>query len=341
MRSGRDISAILSAAAALLMTFGCVKEPVKVPIAVAPSVMETKALVGSDEGLRTNSFSLLATVTNHGNTSAAFGNDRLRYDEANFTWTYGSPKYWVPQSHYTFGAFWPYASTSESQLTNGTVSYSADGGTPTLTISGYNTGKVGNTFDARSEDLLFTSYTRDNTAANDYSPVPLQMGHLLSSLSFKVRNATSNPITHITDISLTGLKYRCNLTVTPSEATITSDGTVVGTEETYFSGDECTGDNTTPFLPAGMSEAQFKPLYDCTDLSVLPQDVYGNPVVLKFTVHFSGNASGSEYSANLGTIESLTRWYPGKRYLYNFTISSKDILFQVSEVDWIEHNIKL
>lgn len=340
MKSGRYISVIL--AAALLTTFGCVKEPVKVPIAVAPSVEETKALVGSDEGLRTKAFSLLATVANNGNTSAAFGNDKLWYDEANFTWTYGSPKYWVPQSHYTFGAFWPYASSTERQLTNGTVSYSEDSGTPTLTIEGYNTGK-GDKFDARSEDLLFTSYTRDNTAANDYSPVPLQMGHLLSSLSFQVRNATSNPITHITNISLTGLKYMCKITVTPSEATITSDDAVVGTNEAYFSGDQL-GDNTTEYLPAGMSEADFKPLYDCTDLSVLPQDVYGKlvPVILKFTVHFSENdASGSEYSANLGTIESLTRWYPGKRYLYNFTISSEDILFQVSEVDWIEHNIEL
>ena len=339
MKSGRHISAILSAAAALLMIFGCVKEPVKVPIAVAPSVEETKALVGSDEGLRTNAFSLLATVANNGNTSAAFGNDKLWYDGTNSIWTYGSPKYWVPQSHYIFGAFWPYASTSERQLTNGTVSYSADGGTPTLTITEYNTGK-GATFDARSEDLLFTSYTRDNTAANDYSPVPLQMGHLLSSLSFQIRNATSNPITHITNISLTGLKYMCDIKVTPSEATITSYDAVVGTKETYFSGDE-RGDNTTTFLPAGMSEADFKPLYDCTDLTVLPQDVYGNAVILKFTVHFSGNASGSEYSANLGTIESLTRWYPGKRYQYNFTISSEDILFQVSEVDWIKHNVKL
>jgi hypothetical protein len=340
MRSGRHISAILSAAAALLMTLGCVKEPVKVPIAVAPSVLETKALVGSDEGLRTNAFSLLATLTNGRNTSAAFGNDKLYYDATNSSWTYDIPKYWVPQSHYTFGAFWPYASSAESQLTNGTVTYSADSGTPTLTITGYNTGK-GNTFDARSEDLLYTTYSRDNTAANDYSPVPLQMGHLLSCLSFQVRNATSNPVTHITDISLTGLKYKFDLSVTPAQASITPDGAVVGTDETYFSGEERSGDNTTPFLPAGMSEAQFKPLYACTDLTVLPQDVYGNAVVLKFTVHFSGNSSGTEYSANLGTIESLTRWYPGKRYLYNFTISSKDILFQVSEVEWIEHNIKL
>lgn len=340
MKSGRHISAILLAAAALLMTFGCVKEPVKVPIAVAPSVEETRALVEGDEDLRTNAFSLLAAVTNNGNTSAAFGNDKLWYDGTNSIWTYGSPKYWVPLSHYTFGAFWPYASTSESQLTNGTVSYSADEGIPTLTISGYNTGK-GATFDARSEDLLYTSYTRDNTAANDYSPVPLQMGHLLSSLYFQVRNATSNPITHITEISLTGLKYKCDITVTPSGTTITPVNDALGADGTCFTGEERTGDNTTPFLPAGMSEAQFKPLYHCTDLTVLPQDVYGNAVILKFTVHFSGNASGSEYSANLGTIESLTRWYPGKRYLYNFTISSKDILFQVSEVDWIEHNVKL
>lgn len=337
MKSGRYISVIL--AAALLTTFGCVKEPAKIPISVSPSVDMTKGLVEDATDLQSQSISLLGRAINGTSTIVPFGNTLLYYDNTNSGWAYTPIQYWIPQSHYTFGAFSPYSSSeSGNMLSNGTVSYTDTDGEPTLNITGYNTGK-GNSFDARSEDLLFTSYTRDNTAANDYSPVPLQMGHLLSSLSFQVRNATSNPITHITNISLTGLKYMCKITVTPSQATITPAEDVA--DGTCFTEEKREVDNTTPFLPAGMSEADFESLYDCTDLTVLPQDVYGNAVVLKFTVHFSRNSPGTEYSANLGTIESLTRWYPGKRYLYNFTISSEDILFQVSEVDWIEHNVKL
>jgi len=337
MRSGRHISAILLAAAALLMTLGCVKEPVKVPIAVTPSVEETKALVGSDEGLRTNAFSLLATVANNGNTSAAFGNDKLWYDGTNSIWTYGSPKYWVPLSHYTFGAFWPYASTSESQLTNGTVSYSADGGIPTLTITDYNTGKVSDSFDARSEDLLYTSYTRDNTAANDYTAVPLEMSHLMANLFFRLRNTTNTDITSLSNIYLRGLKYKCDIKIDPTVAILTPKEDIVEESDSYFTSETRTG---TPFLPKGMAETEYKPLFDCENLTVLPQDVHGKNIILLFTANFAGGES-TPYSINLSEIESLTRWQEGKNYIYNFTISSKDIIFQVVEVPWIEHNVDL
>ena len=49
----------------------------------------------------------------------------------------------------------------------------------------------------------------------------------------------------------------------------------------------------------------------------------------------------TDYSGNLGTIEGITRWQPGKKYRYNITISSEDIIFQVSEIPWIEHNVEL
>lgn len=337
MRSGRHISAILLAAAALLMTLGCVKEPVKVPIAVTPSVEKTKALVLDADGLKNQEISLLGTALNGGSTLAPFENTRLYYDNSNTSWSYEPIRYWIPQSLYTFGAFSPYtADGSESKLSNGSVSYSAVSGTPTLTISDYNTGK-GDTFDARSEDLLFNSYTRDNTAANDYTAVPLEMSHLMANLFFRLRNTTNTDITSLSNIYLRGLKYKCDITIDPSVAILTPKEDIVEESDSFFTSETRTG---TPFLPKGMAETEYKPLFDCENLTVLPQDVHGKNIILLFTANFAGGES-TPYSINLSEIESLTRWQEGKNYIYNFTISSKDIIFQVVEVPWIEHKVEL
>lgn len=342
MKSGRHISAILLAAAALLMTFGCVKEPVKVPIAVAPSVEKTKALVDGAAALQSQSISLLGKATNGANTMVQFNNTLLYYDDANTGWFYTPVQYWIPQSLYTFGAFSPYAtSDAGSKLTNGNISYTEPDGEPTLTITDYNTGKVSGSFDARSEDILYTSYTRDNTTQNDYSAVPLEMGHLLAAITFKIRNASNEDIVEISDISLEGVEYKCTLIITTDFASISNNPLVVGgvNSSEYFRSDDRTTPN--PFLPKGMSESEFTPVFDCSHLTVLPQSLYGKEITLNFKAHFYGSAESSSYTINLGNIDSITSWEAGKKYTYNLTITSEDILFQVTEVPWIEHDVKL
>ncbi|MBR2437513.1 MAG: fimbrillin family protein, partial [Bacteroidales bacterium] len=209
---------------------------------------------------------------------------------------------------------------------------------PSISIAGYNSGKV--TFYARCEDLLFASHIRDNTTGSDYSSVPLHFDHLLSCLSFKIRNATSTDIETVESISLTGLHYEAEINVSNITATVSPTAETVGESDGFFAGNNLTGSPVNPFLPRGMSEEQFKDLFDCSDLTVLPQTIYGKEIKIKFTVRYS-NGSSTDYSGNLGTIEGITRWQPGKKYRYNITISSEDIIFQVSEIPWIEHNVEL
>lgn len=302
----------------------------------------TKTLVTSASELQQYGISLFATASKDANTYAVFNNDLLKY--SNSAWNYDITKYWIPGARYSFTAFAPYAGNvgTAGNISNGTVTQTGTATGPSISITGYNSGRVtsGTPFDARCEDLLFASHIRDNTTSSDYSSVPLHFNHLLSCLSFKIRNATSTDIKSVENISLTGLQYKANINVSNITATVIPTAETVGESEGFFAGIDLTGTAENPFLPKGMSEEQSKDLFDCTDLTALPQTIYGKEIKIKFTVRYS-NGSSTDYTGNLGSIDAIASWEMGKKYKYNITISSKDIIFQVSEIPWIEHNVEL
>ena len=309
----------------------------------------TKALVESAEDLKQYGISLFATATKGEDTYPVFNNDNLKF--TGDSWNYDITKYWIPGASYSFAAFAPYAGTAGQgvKLSNGTVSVSATATAPSITITDYNSGK-GNNFDARCEDLLYAAHFRDNTNASNYSAVPLQFEHLLSCITFYIRNATNYDIASIDNIKLGGLEYQCTINVSP-DATYIEPIELGQLEDSspYFTGERrpVTGE-TTPFLPKGMSEQQAKPLFDCTYLTVIPQNTFGKNdsendinITLSFRVHYTAGDAGVEYTGNLSNIDNIPRWEAGKKYRYNITISSQDIIFQVQEVPWIEHEVEL
>lgn len=304
----------------------------------------TKTLVTNASELQQYGISLFATASKDANTYAVFNNDLLKYSNSTSAWNYDITKYWIPGARYSFTAFAPYAGNvgTTGNISNGTVTQTGTATGPSISITGYNSGRVtsGTPFDARCEDLLFATHIRDNTIGSDYSSVPLQFNHLLSCLSFKIRNATSNDITSVKDINLTGLLYKCNININNSIVTTIPANVTAGESESWFAGNDLVGTSQNPFLPKGMSEEQSKDLYDCSDITVLPQTVYGKNIKIKFTVHYS-NGSSTDYTGDLGSIDAIASWEMGKKYKYNITISSKDIIFQVSEIPWIEHNVEL
>ena len=312
-----------------------------------------KSLIEDADDLQEYSISLLGTAKRNSTVSKVFGNRAMSFSSG---WSYGDPEYWIPGALYSFAAFCPYAlpsgptapSVLNKSLTNGTVTYTEDGNNPTISIAGYNTGKKSDSsqgasdgFDARCEDLLFEKVTRDNTLANDYSSVGLQMEHLLACLEFCVRNATNEDIVKIYNISLTGLKYKCDIDIdcsTGAVVRVLKDR--VSSEDTYFSGDDI-GDGSTAVLPKGMSNDSYEHLFDCDYLTVLPQDVRGEEIKLNFTVKFYNQEATVDYSVNLGKIESMIEWVKGMKYRFTLTISSQDIYFQVVEVPWVVHYVEL
>lgn len=311
----------------------------------------TKALVESAEDLKQYGISLFATATKGGNTYPVFNNDNLKFTDG--SWNYDITKYWIPGASYSFAAFAPYAGTAGQgvKLSNGTVTVSANPTAPSITIENYISGKDDDDgFDARCEDLLFAAYTRDNTDTSDYSAVPLKFEHLLSCITFYIRNATNNDIASIDNIKLGGLEYKCTINVSPNATYIVPIALEQSEDSSpYFTGDDrlLTGE-TSPFLPKGMSEQQAKPLFDCTYLTVIPQNTFGKNdsgdninITLSFRVHNTPGDAGVEYTGNLSNIDNITEWEAGKKYRYNITISSQDIIFQVQEVPWIEHEVEL
>lgn len=304
----------------------------------------TKTLITNAAELQQYGISLFATASKDANTYAVFNNDLLKYSNSTSAWNYDITKYWIPGARYSFTAFAPYAGNvgTAGNISNGTVTQTGTATGPSISITGYNSGRVtsGAPFDARCEDLLFASHIRDNTTGSDYSSVPLHFNHLLSCLSFKIRNATSTDIVAVENISLTGLQYKANINVSNITAAVIPTAETVGESEGFFAGNNLTGTAENPFLPKGMSEEQSKDLFDCTDLTALPQTIYGKEIKIKFTVRYS-NSSSTDYTGNLGSIDAIASWEMGKKYKYNITISSKDIIFQVSEIPWIEHNVEL
>ena len=302
----------------------------------------TKALVESAEDLKQYGISLFATATKGEDIYPVFNNDNLKFTGG--SWNYDITKYWIPGASYSFAAFAPYATNSRDSksISNGTVSSTGTETAPQITIANYISGKVSTgspQFDARSEDLLFATHLRDNTSSSDYSAVPLQFNHLLSCITFNIRNATNEDIISVTDIKLTGLLYKGSITYGTSGLSVEKDDAIVGESENYFAGNNMTGTAGAPFLPKGMSEAQFKYLFDCDNLTVFPQTVWGCNIKIKFRVNY--NSRSKDYTGNLSSIDNITSWDMGKKYRYNITISSDEIIFQVQEIPWIEHEIEL
>ena len=298
----------------------------------------TKALVESAEDLKRYGISLFATATKGEDTYPVFNNDNLKF--TNDSWNYDITKYWIPGASYSFAAFAPYAGTAGQgvKLSNGTVSVSPTATEPSITITDYNSGK-GNNFDARCEDLLYAAHFRDNTNEADYSAVPLQFYHLMSCITFYIRNASKEDILSVDNIRLTGLKYKGTVNVGLSTFGVQPTGDVVGDSENYFAGNDMTGTTGAPFLPKGMAEAQSKYLFDCENITVIPQILSGKKIKIKFIVNYSSRSK--EYTGDLSSIDDITSWEMGKKYRYNITISSDEIIFQVKEVEWIEHEIEL
>lgn len=337
-------------AAVTLVLFSCSKLPLgqgeisqlesNVPIEAAPAVQSgndgwsTKALINSSTDLQALSISLFGFADTGTETYPVFENDILSYSQG--VWGYGAVKYWIPGAYYTFGAFCPSVANANKSISNGEVSYNSG----TLTISNYVTGRT-DSFDARSEDLLYCFYERDNSTTNDYSAVPLQMQHLLSCLEFRIRNSANYDIVRIEEIYLANLEDIGTLHLDMQIGTISWDKSV-SYGEPYFTREDRIGTNAVPFLNAGMQSGDSKPLFDCTYLTVLPQQVYGKDIYLVFTAYRSeADTEGTKYNINLGTIGTPVQWESGKKYRYTFSINSKDITFQVSEIPWKEDNITL
>ena len=279
-------------------------------------------LVYDINDLKKYSISLLGSASLDEETYPVFSNQEFNWTEEN-GWGYSPLKYWINDASYQFSAFCPYIRESWS---NGDVTISSTD--PSIIIENYNTGWYSSGIlskDSRSEDLLYAKASR-NTATDGYGAVSLNFEHLLSCVTFNIKNSSGRDITSISGINLKGLDYLCRIEINLTSATIVN---YTDEADTQFNGVDIT---------TRLSNNSTIPLFDCTDLTVLPQSLYYAPIFLQFTVNYEEDDS-VPYELNLGNIEAIKEWEANKKYTYNLTISSSSIDFSVSIADWIEDRV--
>jgi len=181
-------------------------------------------------------------------------------------------------------------------------------------------------------DLLAGYASRNfvNTGSGfDKSTVTLPMGHVLSSLVIKVRNASSESTVSLSNISITGLYTAGDCQIAPkadgSDCTVTWTPTGDRLTDTDFYGGDILLKNIATGVDA-LDMFQEK-------LLIIPQAVNSDDITLNFTVT-TGSGSANKI-IKFNSTEVLT-WQPGKKYTYTANITDNYITFKLTVNDWVE-----
>lgn len=267
-----------------------------------------------------------------------FGNTPLWWSSGDGMWTYGDAKYWVRGYDYSFWAVYPYSETP---------AYSLSDDKSSLEMTGYAI-TAGNL----RTDLMLGSARRDQTAGVDPSPVPLSLHHALAAVEFRIRNGSGIKITSIDDISFSGMKTKCDISMSAASSDDIDGLLTVNSEDynvlkdNYFSGSgesfEIPSDGISPDITEsyGLSGGAFM---------AVPQRVtnaggqVNREVILQFSVLSEGSQTPVTRTVNLSsnTTADTEQWEAGKRYTYTITLTSTDIMFEVTVIDWIDDIISL
>lgn len=284
----------------------------------------TKSLINSasESAFRTSGIGLFAS--DEGGKDVVDQNSHLSYDSTKWTYVTGAvkPIYWSDSDSYNFAAVWPYSKTSK--ISSNAASYNPSTGVLSIDCS--------DGIDMTAPDLMYENIAvvSSDFAVTDskgypvsYNQVGLEMKHAFAALDFKVINASGNAISGVGNPSLTGIEYKGTATILPSSAISWSLSGVKNTAGYSNTGSFDMEFNDTP-----------QDMYGDW-LLVLPQEVGGTDIRFGF---WDGTRN---VSCDLKDATNIVRWEPGRKYTYTMIISSKNISFTVSVVDWISHEYEL
>ncbi len=283
---------------------------------------DTKALVTNVTDLQTSSglsiYALRFPTGTGSPISTLFDNINLTYSSPN--WVYTGLKYWIPGQTYKFISLYPYSASA--------YTYTPAESKVTTTYTSALTTNPNQT------DLMYSVNERLVTSTVSASPVPLNMKHATSSLTFKLRNVSVGNIT-VSNISLTGLYYQGSCTIANTATPCTWSTT--GAKEI--------GNTRYPGKTSGLSSLPINAstYYELFSerILVIPQQVQSNTdIKINLTVAPAGS---TQYTLNLSlsTSTTVTEWLPSKHYVYTISITESRILFDVEVLDWIEEEVTL
>lgn len=303
------------------------------------TAVQTRSVIEDAEGLQQacntsspdyQSVAILGTMYGQGQTRVLFDNVPLSYSADAAGWSYSPSRYWISGYEYRFWAVYPYSEQPQYKMAD-------DYGS--VTVENYKI--IGENI--RTDLMLGTSY-RDQRQGVDASVVPVTMQHTLAAVDFRIRNGSGLTVNSISNVRFVGMKCQCDIGI-DAAASLS-----VGSDRYSSVAD----DSTTPYtgldfsIPEDGMTTDLNVYYDMTGgaLVTVPQRVVTSTAItreirLAFDVEFNNGSQSRVVNLSENTTASTEEWEAGKRYIYNITLTSSDITFEVVVVDWIDDIVQL
>lgn len=306
-------TALILAAAAVLLSAGCTKNAVDFPsIAFAPVAEKaTKAIIEGATYPTTESFTVSAYYEG---TSAYFENLNASYNSTLSLWETSTAEYWPLQGSLTFNAYSPSSASG--------VTLTASG----ITAANYTV----QTAAQMTTDLCYGSYTVPDCSSHPES-VPLQFSHALAQVVFKVKAAAyyENTSLSMTSLSMGGIFSVGDF----AEGAWDNQNT----EFTYGLRSlpiALTYDGTTPVTT------------NVCSYLFLPQEL-GPNASISVGYSISQSVSGTDYTLDNSPVTiplggTISKWESGKKYIYTLNIGLNNLItISASSVGWSDENFNI
>ena len=279
--------------------------------------VETRAAISSDDDMIDSGlgFGVFGYVS--GVTGPLFNNVNVTWDRDEEVWTYGDPKYWIPDHIHHFFAYYPYSAAT-----------TADSGVFGVQALDDNSGFTLNFTTPETADFdLLSAYKEVDTGADDFDgtdSVSMEFGHALVNLNMNIwRDGAKHQSDQmrIRKVTLSNIRkggtYASNTDLwTPTDDRLTLEKIYETVSDDDNIGAAIVKDNGT--LDTGGSPAD-----PFNDMMLVPQSLDGSsPVSLKIQYELKRQNAANWETAELETVLPSVTWDPNRRYTYNVVLSS-------------------
>lgn len=310
------------AAAATIALSSCVKNETvytdaKEPIAFAAyNTIPTKAITTDKSAMDVNTeFSVFAVY--EGKSEAYFPETVFVNREGTTTWGGETPRYWPTTGTLSFAAYSPKLDNAEATYNNGTITG--------IKIEGINNATAQN-------DILFSNLlaNKTNKDLNGNKALDINFHHALAQVVINLIKADENPEIKIKSVTLNGVNLGGTLDITPK--TTDADSEAAWSAET-------TGDYEASKIADADGETLVKGTNKTLNGVLL---VPGNQtkITIVYTIN-NGNVTEITHVIELAkengvAIAPVPTWEMGKKYTYNITFKSTEILFEPTVDNWVD-----
>ena len=312
---------MLLLAASLLSCEKEINDPASNQSPIVFGDVATRAVVESEESMKTGGFGVFASMNGAAGTSAAaeyslfMENENVYWDDTYDTygaWTYDNTQYWTKGRNYHFFAYYPYEAEMNDAKPISAVEMNADFGYD-LTF----------TTPQKADVDLLTAYTTEDTSADNFNAsksVSLAFTHALVNVNLEIwRDADKhrNENMRVTDVALNNIPWKGKLTKTvdgvSSWTPLAMNPLFLGTgvdknEEIGAARKDLTGSSGNPCKPFGDD-----------GLLLIPE---ANDVILLVSYELH-RQNGDWESYTLPVTLPVDAWEAGKRINYSLILSNE------------------